>query len=376
MTEYVGFASLPDIVHRKTVKKGFEFTLMVVGESGLGKSTLINTLFLSDLYKDRKTSDYVPPQTAKVEKQTLCIEEQGVKLRLTVVDTPGFGSSLTSDECITTCCEYIDEQFRAYFSEESGVVRKNIVDNRVHCCLYFIPPHCHSLRPLDIEFMLSIHEKVNVIPVIGKADMLTEKEKARVKQKINDSIKENGIKVYQLPDCESDEDEDFKQQDKELKACLPFAVVGSNTILEVNGKKMRGRQYDWGLVEVDNPNHSDFGKLRNMLISTHMHDLKEVTEDVHYENYRTQLISKISQQAFKDRGKIKRDSVPKLPVALDETDILLFQKDEELRRMHDVLAQMQEKLKSNNEKSNHSLYLSAQKSLEKENKKMENVINV
>lgn len=57
------------------------------------------------------------------------------------------------------------------------------------------------------------------------------------------------FKVYQLPDCDSDEDEDFKQQDKELKECLPFAVVGSNTILEVNGKKMRGRQYDWGLVE-------------------------------------------------------------------------------------------------------------------------------
>lgn len=57
------------------------------------------------------------------------------------------------------------------------------------------------------------------------------------------------FKVYQLPDCDSDEDEDFKQQDKELKSCLPFAVVGSNTILEVNGKKMRGRQYDWGLVE-------------------------------------------------------------------------------------------------------------------------------
>jgi len=59
--EYIGFGSLPDIVHRKTVKKGFEFTLMVVGESGLGKSTLINTLFLSDLYKERNESSYGIP---------------------------------------------------------------------------------------------------------------------------------------------------------------------------------------------------------------------------------------------------------------------------------------------------------------------------
>jgi len=48
---------------------------------------------------------------------------------------------------------------------------------------------------MDIEFMLNIHEKVNVIPVISKADMLTEKEKTRMKQRINDSIKEHGIKV-------------------------------------------------------------------------------------------------------------------------------------------------------------------------------------
>lgn len=50
---YVGFANLPNQVHRKSVKKGFEFTLMVVGESGLGKSTLVNSLFLSDLYPER-----------------------------------------------------------------------------------------------------------------------------------------------------------------------------------------------------------------------------------------------------------------------------------------------------------------------------------
>ena len=56
--EFVGFASLPEQVHRKAVKRGFDFTLMAVGESGLGKSTLISSLFLNpELYKDRKLLD-------------------------------------------------------------------------------------------------------------------------------------------------------------------------------------------------------------------------------------------------------------------------------------------------------------------------------
>ena len=52
---YIGFSCIADQYQRKTVKKGFEFTLMVVGESGLGKSTMINSLFLTDLYRNRQS---------------------------------------------------------------------------------------------------------------------------------------------------------------------------------------------------------------------------------------------------------------------------------------------------------------------------------
>lgn len=55
------------------------------------------------------------------------------------------------------------------------------------------------------------------------------------------------------------------------------------------------------LIIVENPKHSDFVKLRTMLISTHMQDLKDVTQDVHYENFRAQCISQISQQAIRER---------------------------------------------------------------------------
>lgn len=43
--------------------------------------------------------------------------------------------------------EYIDQQFEQYFRDESGLNRKNIQDNRVHCCLYFISPFGHGYGP-------------------------------------------------------------------------------------------------------------------------------------------------------------------------------------------------------------------------------------
>ena len=111
---YVGFANLPNQVHRKSVKKGFEFTLMVVGESGLGKSTLINSLFLTDLYPDRvvpNAAEKINKKTLRLDASTVEIEERGVKLRLTVVDTPGFGDAIDNGGSFQEIIRYIDEQF-------------------------------------------------------------------------------------------------------------------------------------------------------------------------------------------------------------------------------------------------------------------------
>ena len=88
---YVGFSNLPNQVYRKAVKKGFDFTLMVVGESGLGKSTLINSMFLTDIYLDCKSKldQPIETKTLNIKKQKVKLSENDVHLTLTVVDTPG-----------------------------------------------------------------------------------------------------------------------------------------------------------------------------------------------------------------------------------------------------------------------------------------------
>uniref|UniRef100_A0A672J6A7 Septin 5a n=1 Tax=Salarias fasciatus TaxID=181472 RepID=A0A672J6A7_SALFA len=324
--QYVGFATLPNQVHRKSVKKGFDFTLMVAGESGMGKSTLVNSLFLTDLYKDRKllNAEERINQTVEIIKHTVDIEEKGVKLKLTIVDTPGFGDAVNNNECWKPITDYIDQQFEQYFRDESGLNRKNIQDNRVHCCLYFIPPFGHGLRPVDVEFMKALHEKVNIIPLIAKADCLTPNEIKKLKDRIREEIDKFGIKVYQFPECDSDEDEEFKQLDKELKVSLGF-----NGIL---------------CCVVENQSHCDFVKLRNMLIRSHMHDLKDVTCDVHYENYRAQCIQEMTSKLAQDNR--MESPIPILPLSTPdvETEKLIKMKDEELKRMQEMLNKMQQQM--------------------------------
>uniref|UniRef100_A0A8C5ECC9 Septin n=1 Tax=Gouania willdenowi TaxID=441366 RepID=A0A8C5ECC9_GOUWI len=343
---YVGFATLPNQLHRKSVKKGFDFTLMVAGESGLGKSTLVNSLFLTDLHKDRKllNAEERIHQTVEITKHTVDIEEKGVKLKLTIVDTPGFGDAVNNTQCWRPVTDYIDQQFEQYFRDESGLNRKNIQDNRVHCCLYFIPPFGHGLRPVDIEFMKALQDKVNVVPLIAKADCLTPVEIKKLKDRLREEIDKYGIKIYQFPNCDSDEDEEFKQQDRELKESSPFAVIGSNTVVEARGQRVRGRLYPWGIVEVENPKHCDFVKLRTMLVRTHMHDMKDVTGDCHYESYRALCIQTMTSKMSADKR--VESPIPILPLSAPdvETEKLIKKKDEELKRMQHMLQKMQQQM--------------------------------
>jgi len=128
-----------------------------------------------------------------------------------------------------------------------------------------------------------------------------------------------------------------------MKQAMPFAVSGSTTSIEAKGRKVRGRVYPWGVVEIENPEHSDFIKLRNMLI-THMQDLQEVTQEVHYENYRLQ---KLAEEA---RAGVKAELIlDQADSANDKNQMkkILEEKEAELRKMQEIMAKMQAEMSMN-----------------------------
>ncbi|CAO1615274.1 unnamed protein product [Jaminaea pallidilutea] len=293
MRGFVGFANLPNQWHRRSVRKGFNFTAMVVGESGLGKSTLVNTLFDHKLYpqKEHGITQLDKPRTVSIESISADIEENGVRLKLTVVDTPGFGDHVNNHDSWKPIVDNIEARFDAYLEQENRVNRAKLVDNRVHACLYFIQPSGHALRPIDIEFMRRLHQKVNLIPVIAKSDTMTDEEISLFKQRILADIAHHNIQIFYAPVYENEDDETMAENE-EIVRKIPFAVVGSDQEVDTpDGRRVRGRLYPWGAIDVHNEDHCDFVKLRQMLIRSHMEELKEHTHNVLYEKYRSDKLT-------------------------------------------------------------------------------------
>lgn len=87
----------------------------------------------------------------------------------------------------------------------------------------------------------------------------------------------------------------------------------------------------------DNPSYQNISR-------THMQDLQEVTQEVHYENYRSERLAK----GIKKNGALKEaDSTTTASNGvITDKDRILQEKEAELRRMQEMLAQMQAKMQA------------------------------
>lgn len=361
---YVGFANLPKQWHRKSIRRGFNFNLMCVGKSGLGKTTLINSLFNQnfddvtnnntnnnitsnstnnsttnlDSELDDKNSNTTNNQDlnnteVKINTKKTVLDENGIKLNLTIVDAIGFGDSINNENSWEPIIKEINDRFDQYLDCENRVNRiTQLEDNRIHACLYFIEPTGHSLKELDLKFCQLIHEKCNLIPVIAKSDIMLDNEISLFKERITKQFSDNKIDLFQPPTYKLDDLETVKNSEK-LYESLPYAIVGSNSFVtdpNDSNKLIRGREYPWGVIEVENPTQSDFNLLRDLLIRQYMEELCEKTNKIHYENYRSQKLIKLG---------IKQDNS-----VFKEFDPLARQEEE--KKLHEAkLAKLESEMK-------------------------------
>lgn len=278
----VGLMCFPIQKRLQVYKNGSNFTLLCVGESGVGKTSFINTLFDSLLIEKKSSynEDFSqhPHKTTVITHHKMDLIEDGFKMRLNIIDTPGFGDYIDNKYCWYPIARYIDEQYRRLVYQENQPNRSNLIHSEVHACLYFIAPSAIGLTALDIDAMRNLSTRVNLIPIITKADGFTNEELSAFKQRIRNTLKEENISICELID--------EKSRIKSLINEMPFSTINSvDVYANDNGDNVRGRKYKWGLSEVENPKHCDFLKLRDFLIESYMGDLISSTEN-YYENYR------------------------------------------------------------------------------------------
>lgn len=290
----IGLACIPVQRSHKVRKNGTNLTIMCVGMSGVGKTSFINTLFDS-LRDDRQTLnteelEAIPSETCYMQHHKMDLVEGEFTMTLNVVDTPGFGSFIENKHCWYAIVRYIDEQYRKLFYQENQPNRSNLVRCEVHACLYFIVPSAKGLSQIDIEAMKSISPRVNLIPIVSKADGFANNEMTIIKQRIREILQEQNIRICGLTDVKSEMTSSID--------VMPFSTINSiERHKSGNGKLVHDRKYKWGLSEVENYSHCDFLLLRDFLIKNHMDELISSTEN-YYEKFRIDFMVYILGKAL------------------------------------------------------------------------------
>jgi septin family protein len=288
-------------------KKGKRFKIMVVGETGLGKTTCLRTIFhehaaeIKEQMGQQDTKKRASSSSKKsifksessIEDSTKKIatfgpfnmaSESGNKMELFIVDTPGYmsfeGEQQNSSMVFQMVEELIQKTHEEWYKQDEATDRKPVEerdDQRIHACLYFIAPHRMKVwliflsacpppishpsslhqQQIDITYMRHLHNAVNIIPVLAKADTLTTEEQVDQKMDVLRQITENNIKIFQ-PNNDHLSDAQRQTSTGNSRTYPPYAVIGAaKDSVEVDGKQVRGREYPYGTAQVDNPNHCD-----------------------------------------------------------------------------------------------------------------------
>ncbi|TFK52435.1 septin family protein [Heliocybe sulcata] len=232
------------------------FNLMVVGGQGTGKTSLLRLLLETADMSPTATLDqraavdrFLNGKLKRTQNvQTACVEiceSRFDRVLFSVVDTPGLdfreGRELKLDRQVTGIVKYVDGLFADTLNEESKVVRQSKGDQHIHLCIYMVDPSSITtasarraqsslptktrsettityraqdlavasngaesddddaeddqltLSPAELRVIKRLSSRVNVLPVIARADSLTDESLAEVKTALRRDLGEAGL---------------------------------------------------------------------------------------------------------------------------------------------------------------------------------------
>lgn len=134
------------------------------------------------------------------------------------------------------------------------------------------------------------------------------RELRKIKENLLQCFKQENLPIFQFADDEDDEESD-QQASNEINEKVPFCLVNSEELTPateskeremgvlIDGKKILGREFIWGVINVQNTAHCDLSLLKNAMFYMHLDDLKDGTDDF-FEKWRTAYMNKNRRSMF------------------------------------------------------------------------------
>ena len=257
--------------------RGESISIMVVGETGLGKTSLLSSLFQTDLVWPEV--DSVPARrplpTASIKEINVPFDLDGVPFNARLIDSPGYGEGTDLKRSYALVTRYLHGRLHAAMEQEARVDRVATgtptawEEQPVDVILYFFAPH--RCKGADLELLSRLKGKVSIVPILAKADTMTTDELVDFRERVSEAVEAAGV------------------------ACAhpPVAVICA---ARPGGGEPRGREYPWGVALSEGGSrfgsarsHSELGELRQFLLIDGLLQLKATTRE-HYEAFRSRAI--------------------------------------------------------------------------------------
>ncbi|KAK9831587.1 hypothetical protein WJX74_001509 [Apatococcus lobatus] len=267
--------------------------LLVVGVSGLGKTT-----FIRQLFQDFQTKAVLPHDGSATsmsqfqsDPASLCthLEESVASdngeyaVHYHIQDTPGFGSvdNLEHIQCLVKHIQAEKkEHLRRQQMQIQGVLpagnplQEARDDLLIDLCLYFIAPH--RFTPMDRSFIKELSQEVTVAPICSKADAMTLREREAFQELVQHQLQADGVNMWTFSDEISRSTAELGLGTDSCMQALPFALVSSNIYQDIQntGSPEPIRLYPWGPCCINDPSHSNYRLIQDVVTSSGFHSLR------------------------------------------------------------------------------------------------------
>lgn len=279
-----GIAKWPEQKVEIRLKQGFQFNIMCIGETSCGKSTFIESLF--DIRSPLTYTDH--PSDKNFKFTSFSTADQNAPISINITFTKGM-NFLPNDTEIENISNHIKILNQDYLDQETAISRPDAIkDKRIHLFIYFITAPIVLLTKEHTKLFNALKNE-NLLPVIAKSDTYLASERENLKKKFLDIMSDENVELFKFPERGT-----FAKSNAAFNSLIPFTIFGSVDLVAADNKPpVRARNYSYGMIEVDNPKHSEFSKFREAVVQCNLINLIHMTHHRAYNQFRSGVLKKM-----------------------------------------------------------------------------------